>query len=211
MGGGSLVGQWDSEKMTGLAPDKDVTVSHLRSLLWDETASTRKYSRTLSIAVDSDMYEAIQNIIAHKNMPFNGSISVFGRHAIAVALDNLKEWLDADQRTIFDTLLRQQRRLTRERFVVEADELVEEQAEFLRFWTDRRKWASVVKDLHAFADEVRQYDMVEWKQHVANRWLQHPQIKGLLKRWENEMAEDDPAAWRKVRDVFAWWEGVAGV
>jgi len=170
----------------------------LYNMLTDEDSSPRKYNRTLSFATTAEMYQALQDLIAHKDLPFNGSMSAALRHAAAVFIEVNDQFLSDDQRTIFRSLMEQQRRLTRERIIITIDEVIDQQVDHLRFWSHRGKWNLVARDIARFVNEIEEYREPEWREAAAEAWLHNAGVKQLMRLWADKMHEESPESWRKV-------------
>ena len=191
-------------------PKPEVKTS-LNSLLFDDQTSARKYNRGATINLSSEMYQAMQEAVAHRDLPFEGNMSMLGRHAIGAFLEAVDSFLDDDSRTLFTTMMRQQRRLTRERYVVTVEDLLNQEVELLRFWTAKSKWAEVVRGLTKFLHEVEDYPVAEWREFAANVFLRNEGVRVLIRTWEETMKEDSPDSWRKVRAVHERMERLAGI
>jgi len=183
----------------------------MSSLLFDESPSGKRYNKSLTIAVSDEMYQTVQDLIANRNLPFAGHMASFGRHAIGIVSEQLEKFLDDDGRTIFRSLMQQQRRLTRERIIVTVDEIIEGQVELLRFWTAKSKWNVVVAEVRSFLGEVQDYPVAEWREHAAQVWLRSPGVKALLSQWNDVMKEDSPKSWRDLVKLQNSFERMAGV
>ena len=182
----------------------------LSSLLFDESPTGKRYNRSVTIQMSDEMYQAAQDLIANRNLPFNGSMAMFGRHAVALTTESLEQFLDRDGRALFRSMMQQQRRLTRERVIVTIDELVESQVELLRFWSAKAKWNMVAKEIAAFLQEVEGYPEVEWREHASQVWLRSTGVKALLRQWGEVMKEDAPKTWREVVKLQSRFERMAG-
>lgn len=179
------------------------------STLYDDKPSSRKFNRTISTPVDSDMYAAVQDLIANRDLPFAGNMAAFGRHVFAAGIDSLQLFLDKDVRTLWSALQSSQRRLTAERYVVTAEEQVKEAAELLESWTDVREWDAVYADLSFAAQAITDLPIPAWRRRVANEWLSNREIKRLLATWQELMPEDSPETWRKVINVWNMFRRIA--
>ena len=183
----------------------------LHMYLLDEETSPKKYTRTISFATTPEMYQALQELAAHKDLPFQGSMATLERHATASFILAVEEFLDDDMRTIFRSLMTQQRRLTRERIIVTIDEVIDQQVEQLRFWTHRSKWNEVKRGLDRFLVEVSEYPTNEWREHAADVWLHHDGVRNLMRLWAGRLAEEAPNVWQVVRTFTDKLEEYAGV
>ncbi len=195
------MGQFDDEIKYGLPSLKGVDNF---DVLYDEKPHNRRYNRTLSIPVDADMYVAVQDLIANKDLPFQGNMAAFGRHVLAAGIDSLRLYLDKDVRTLWAALQSSQRKLTAERYVVTAEEQVKEAAELLEAWTQSHEWDAVLYDLSYAAQALEDLPLAAWRRKVANEWLTSRELKGLLSVWQELMPEEAPETWRKIVRV---WEG----
>ena len=178
-------------------------------VLYDEKPRNRKYNRTLSIPVDADMYVAIQDLIANKDLPFQGNMAAFGRHVMAAGIDSMRLFLDKDVRTLWSALQSSQRKLTAERYVVTAEEQVKEQAELLESWTDAHEWDAVLYDLGFAAQMIDDLPQPSWRRRIAREWLTNSDVKRLLAAWQELMPEEAPETWRKLVKTWNHFRRVA--
>lgn len=176
-----------------------VDVGRAVNTLWDQESSPKKFTRTISFAGTPEMYQAIQELAANRHLPFNGSLAEFERAANAAFIEALDEYLDEDVRSIFRSLMAQQRRLTRERVIVTIDEIVDQQVEQLRFWTHRSKWREIVRQLKKFHEELAEYPQQEWREYAADVWLHHTGVKQIMRLWSERMVSESPTSWEDVR------------
>ena len=181
----------------------------INDILHDEESSPRRFTRSVPVQVSPEMYQAIQEIVAHRNLPFNGNMSAFVRHALGITLEQLEEFLAEDSRTIYRALVAQQRRMTRERFVVTIEDSIDQQVDLLRFWTAKGKWAEVVRSMEAFVNEVAEYPVVAWREHAAGMWLRNAALKEQLHVWEQTMKNDSQADWANMQRQWRRMERMA--
>lgn len=182
----------------------------LNQLLFDDHSSPKKYTKTMSISMTPEMYQAVQELVQHPDLPFEGNMSNAGRHAVAGFLEANESFLAEDGRTIFRSLMRQQRRLTRERIIITIEDIISQQVEAWQVWTAHGKWAEVLRQFRIFIDEVRDYPVTEWQEHVARVFLRHDGMKALLRSWAVRMKEDAPSSWNEVRKLYDKMEEMAG-
>lgn len=183
----------------------------LNEYLTDEESSPKRFNRTMSFAVTAEQFQAAQEMVVAKGLPFNGNMSDMLRHALGAFTEAVLPHLPDDIRTIFSSLMAQQRRLTRERIIVTIDEVIDQQVDVLRFWTQREKWGVVVRDLSRFMAEVDEYPEAEWREHLAITWLRHDGVKSLMRTWAERMQSESPGEWGRVRrfvDRMEEWAGV---
>jgi RNAse (barnase) inhibitor barstar len=178
--------------------------------LWDEKPNTRKWNRRLPISMDADMFEAVQDLIANKDLPFKGSAGTFGRHAVASTILALQNYLSKDVKTLWAALQTNQRRLTAERYVVVAEDQVKEAAELLAVWTASGDWDAVLNDLTFAANHIDDLPQAAWRKRVAHEWLINPDVLELLKVWEESMANESPESWRATLKIFNHWHELVG-
>ena len=183
----------------------------LHEYLQDEDTSPKKFTRTVSFATTPEMFQALQELASNRDLPFQGVMGNVLRHAAASFIESVENFLDDDMRTIFRSLMLQQRRLTRERVVITIDEVIDQQVEQLRFWTHRGKWTEVTRGLRRFADELADYPNAEWREHAADVWLHHDGVKTLMRLWASRMAEESPATWAAIREFTSRVETYAGL
>lgn len=183
----------------------------LDELLYDDRTSPKKYTKTMSISMTPDMYQAVQELVGKPALPFEGNMSSAGRHAIGVFLEACQKFLSDDGSSLFSALIRQQRRLTRERYIVTIEDALNQEVDLLRFWTSRNKWNEIVRGLTKFAGEIEDYPVAEWREYAAGIYLHNEGLRSLVRVWEEHMREDSPESWRRVREVHAKMEAIAGV
>lgn len=186
-------------------------VGSLDELFFDEAKSSSKGLTKVTFGMDPAVYDSLQVIIHHKDLGFQGNASDFLRHATSVALEPLEKFMGEEVRTMYRAFMAQKRRLGRERIIATIEELIQQQADALEFWTGKAKWTPVVRGIGRFLEEVREYPHFEWREHAAQEWLAHVDIKRLLKIWEERMGDEAPKQWQDVRKLFAKWEEMAGV
>lgn len=199
------MGEFDHEIFKNL-PDMKVDVF---DVLYDDKPKNRRYNRTISIPVDADMYVAVQDLIANKDLPFQGNMAAFGRHVFAAGIDSMRLFLDKDVRTLWSALQSSQRKLTAERYVVTAEEQVKEQAELLEAWTDAHEWDAVLYDLSFAAQSIDDLPQPAWRRRVANEWLTNRDLKRLLSAWQELMPVEAPETWRKVTKIWTHFRRIA--
>ncbi len=184
---------------------------NLATYVMDEETSPKKFTRTLSVGMTPEMYQAIQELATNKNLPFNGVMNNLGRHAFAAFIDSVDNFLEEDMKTIWRSLMTQQRRLTRERVIVSIDDIIDQQVEQLRFWSHRSKWNEVKRGLARFRDELDGYPNAEWREHAADTWLHHDGVKRLMQLWSTRLVEESPGTWQAVREFTDAMEAYANV
>lgn len=177
--------------------------------LYDSKPDDRKWNRNMSWSTDADMYSAVQDLIAHKDLPFNSNLSAFMRHAVAATIESLKLFLSKDTRTLWSAFQASQRRLTAERYALVAEEQVKEAAELLEQWTMAQEWDSVYDDLAYAMQMIEELPLPAWKRRMAKAWVQNPAILRLLLGWQDRMAEQAPAVWKKTRAIFDQLSSIA--
>ena len=182
----------------------------LNDILHDDDTSPKKFARSYSVSLSPEMYQAIKEIAAHRNLPFQGNMAAFVRHALGITLEQLELFLDDDSRTIFRSLMKQQRRMTRERFIVTIEDSIEQQVDILRFWTAKAKWTEVARSMSAFLAEVEDFPVTAWREHTASMWLRNQGLKDLLKVWTGTMKEDSSTDWQVVEEVWKKMERITG-
>ena len=182
----------------------------LNDLLFDEHSSPKKYTKTMSLSVTAEMYQAMQELVQHPDLPFEGNMSNAGRHAIAGFIEANEQFLAEDGRTIFRSLMRQQRRLTRERIIITIEDIIGQQVDAWQVWSAHGKWAEVLRQFRMFLAEVQDYPVQEWQEHVARVFLRHDGMKALLKSWAVRMKEDSTASWSEVQRLYHKLEEMAG-
>lgn len=202
------MGKFDDDIYYGLG--RPAVAKTLNDMLFDDSTSNKKYNRTITAALTPDMYQAMQDLVAHRDLPFQGNMSAAVRHALGVFIEGTELFLEEDGRTIFRSLLQQQRRMTRERIIVTIDELIDQQVDTLRFWSARGKWNEVVRGIEVFVAEVSDYPVAEWREHAALMWLQNPGLRALLRSWQSVMKDDQPSAWRSIEKAWKKMEEMAG-
>lgn len=204
--------KWENNELKegyGLAePDVLYSLGHQ---LYDADSSPKKFTRSLTVNMTPEMLSAIQELASAKDLPFNGVMGDFGRFAFASTIDALEEYLDSNMAVIWRNLQLQTRRLTRERMVMSIDELIDQQVEQLRFWTQKNKWREVERGLDAFATEISDYPSADWKEHAADTWLRHDSVRALMRLWAQRLQSEAPSAWLAVRRFTELMEGYAGV
>ena len=186
-------------------------VGSLDSLFFDETKSSSKGLVKVTFGMPPEIYDAVQAVIHHKDLGFQGNMSDYLRHTTCVGTEPLDKFMGEEIRTMFRAFMAQQRRLGRERLIATIEELIQQQAEALQFWTDKGKWTPIVRGINAFLGEVKDYPQFEWREHAAQEWLAHPDIKKLLRLWGERMNDEAPKAWQDVKRLFEKWEEMAGV
>ena len=159
-------------------------------------STDRKYTRSVPINVTPEMYQAVQELVQHRNM------SSFGRHALGIVIEALEPYMNEDIRTLYRSLMAQQLRLTRERIIVTIDENIDQQVETMRFWTTSLKWDEVLRTMEAFVGEIESLPVAVWKEHAANTWLRHKGLRGLVRAWQGTMKEHSPDHWQKVEALY---------
>ena len=182
----------------------------LQDRLFDDYSSPKKYTKTMSVSMTPEMYQAVQELVQHPNLPFEGNMSNAGRHAIAAFIEACENFLDEDGRTIFRSIMRQQRRLTRERIIITIEDIIDQQVDSFRVWTANEKWNEVIRQLRLFIGEVEDYPVVEWREHVARVFLRHEGMRALLRSWQVRMKEDAPDTWRDVQALYKVMERMVG-
>lgn len=182
----------------------------IQDILHDDETSPRKFTRNHTASYSPEMYQAMQEIVSHRSLPFAGNMSAFIRHAVGITLEQLSLFLDEDSRTIFRALMTQQRRMTRERFIVTIEDSIDQQVDILRFWTAKAKWSEVARTASAFCQEVEEYPISAWREHAATMWLRNTGLRELLKVWAGTMKEDSQADWQEIERVYKMMEGMTG-
>ena len=174
----------------------------INDILHDDATSPRKFTKGIPVQVSPEMYQAMQEMVAHRALPFDGNMSAFVRHCVGNNLEELEDFLDDNSRTIYRALVNQQKRMTRERFIVTIEDTIDQQVDILRFWTVKAKWSEVIRGLVAFASEVQEYPVAVWREHAATMWVRNAGLKELLKVWTHIMKEDSPHDWQVVERVW---------
>lgn len=174
-------------------------------VMWDTRAKSRRFNKSVRTAMDADMFQAIQDLLMHKQLPYAGDIGAFGRDAWASKIASLQKYLSNDTRTIWAALQAVQRRLTAERYVILIEEQVKEAAELLAAWTSAKEWAAVADDLEFIYAQMDNFPNVAWRRRVAHEWLSNFAIQQLMEVWQEDMAVDDVNAWNRV---VAVWTGL---
>ena len=174
----------------------------INDILHDEDTSAKKFTRNHTASYSPEMYQAMQEIVSHKSLPFAGNMSAFIRHAVGITLEQLELFLDDDSKTIFRSLMTQQRRMTRERFIVTLEDSIDQQVDILRFWTVKAKWGEVVRTAEAFCEEVIGYPVAAWREHAASMWTRNQGLRELLKVWTGTMKDDSPGEWQAIERVW---------
>ena len=200
------MGKFDEEVFYGLGRP----VLGMQDILHDDETSPRKFTRTASFSLSPEMYQAAQEIVGHPNLPFAGNMSAMHRHALGSFLETVELFLQEDSRTIFRSLMKQQRRLTRERLIVTIEDSIEQQVDILRFWTAKAKWPEVVRTMQAFLGEIEEYPVAAWREHAASMWLRNAGLRELLKVWSGTLKEDSLADWQAVEAVYKKVERITG-
>lgn len=200
---------FDEDVFRGL-PMPDVLPS-INSLLWDDgNKGDKRYNKTFTFSMNDVMWQTLQDVACHPNMPFDGVLAACVRHALGVTLEQLQGHISEERRTLFRVMMDQQRRLTRERIIVTIDQLIDTQVEHLRFWTGKADWRMVVKDLRKFLEEVKAYPEPAWREHTAQIWMRHQGVRSLRKFWEERMKEDSIEEWRATAAIDVEWAEMAG-
>ena len=177
--------------------------------LYDTAPSGRKYTRTITVNVDPDMYQAAQDLASHRALPFNGSLSGLAREALATRIESLRDYLAGVPRTLWVVLREEVQRATAESYILTIDNLLDMAADNLRRLTMARSWTGVYKSLEASARAVDEFPESEWKVLVARGWLEHPGVQALKRAWAQDMMQEDGASWQRVVEVFKRLEEAA--
>lgn len=202
-----MLHNYDAEVFHGLGKPS----LSIQDVLHDEDSSPRRFTRNIPVQVSPEMYQAMQEVVSHKTLPFNGNMSAFVRHAVGITLESLELFLDDNSRTIFRSLMQQQRRMTRERFIVTIEDSIDQQVDILRFWTAKAKWPEVVRGVEAFLAEMQDYPVQVWREHAASMWLRNAGLRDLLRIWEASMKDDSPQDWQAVEQVWKSIQRIEGV
>lgn len=173
-------------------------------IMYDAKPKSRRYSkRSPGFGMDADMYQAIQDLLANKSLPYGGDIGAMGRDAWAHLINSLDTYLTSDARTVWQALQSAQRRLTAERYVVLVETQVKESVDLLASWTDTQEWGAVAGDLEYALAHIADFPPA-WKRRVAAEWLGNYHAQQLMQVWAEDMALSDPAAYERV--VRVWRE-----
>ena len=198
----------EDERMLGLP----AVEGEMSSALWNKpSTSTKKFQRSMTTDMEQEMYDAARNLAHDPRLPFQGNVAAMGRHFFAWGIESLRLFLDTETDMLWRRLLAAQRRATSEWYVLKIDELLDQQVEFLQQWTAAEEWGAVYEDIRLAAADIAAYERVEFKRRAARGWLQHRGIKALLAKWEATMAEEEPETWRKIMEIFDWFQTVSRV
>ncbi len=176
--------------------------------LYDKPTSGRKYNKSLTANVDTELYEIARDLAHNPNAPFNGSVSTMVRHFIVHGVEELQEWLSDADRTMLRLLKDLHRRQTTEEYILTLASKLDTQIEIMQAWTAAHEWQAVFADLQVLTETVRRFPERAWRTRAAKAFLSHGGMKRLQRTWGETMKEEDPATWEKVLEVFKWWEGV---
>lgn len=183
----------------------------LFDILYDAPASGRNFTKPLNTQVDPDMYEVAVQLVHHPDLPFSGSISMMGRHVWAAGLIAMQEFLEAGGTTLLKRFKEAQQRSTMELLILQYENNMNDQVDILRAHTVARSWEDVNRVLALEAKFIDDLPHRSWRTRVAEAWLKHAGVKGLMRNWEVTMREESPVVWDKMRDIFVHWEAVVGV
>lgn len=175
-------------------------------LMWDVRPKAKQYNKSVRTSMDGDMFQAIQDLLMNKNLPYAGDISAFGRDAWASKIESLEKYLSKDGRTLWSALQAEQRRLTAERYVVVIKDHVKVAAELLVEWTLAEEWDAVVADLEHARAQVEEFPVPAWRRRVAKEWLSSQAVQNLLEIWQVDM---DQGALERVNKVWSYFQRVS--
>jgi len=202
-----MTGMFDEEIYKGLpTPRVDA-----ESTLWDVPASQRKYVRNWPANVDADMYQALQELAHHRDLPFQGNQSALARHCLAAGIESLRAQLGDGTATMWERLRTQQRHLTNERYALHIGEVLDKQVEFLREWSISGEWRAVQEDLILADNMIKGYPNPWWRRRAVQGWLSHSGVRALMEMWQDRMRNEAPEVWADVQKLFNRWEDVARV
>ena len=201
------MGEWKDEIYRSLP----LAGVDLDKALYGEPPDNRKYTRSVTINMDVDMYELLRTLAHHIDLPFNGNLNSLGRHALATFIEGLQKYLDGNGVTMLRKMEEAYRRQTTEMYVVMIDEHLSAQVDILQAWTASREWETIYQDLAVAAKAIDDFPHRAWRRRAALGWLQQPGVQGLLLGWEQTMKQEAPGVWQRVVELFGHWEEEAGV
>lgn len=194
--------------MTAIGEFEEYINSHLPAanasafdVMFDVKPKNRRLTKSVRTPMDPDMFQAIQDLLMNKQLPFAGDIGAMGRHVWASGIESLKDYLTSDARTVWSALQSIQRRLTAERYVVTIEDQVKEAAEMMAAWTLAQEWGAVASDLEFVVQQLEDFPSPAWKRRVAREWMTNGTIQQLFKIWEEDMA-GSPAEWGRVERAW---------
>ena len=174
--------------------------------VWDAIPEGKRWTESLRFKLPADLYEAANTIAKRSELPFGTKIESFGAFAIANAVEDLKNYLDAGHKSVWYSIKRMQQHLSNERYVLTIGDAVEQQIEALKLWSSVHEWGAVLTDLSEWAEMIDEMTAEVWKARTAKTWLTHEGVKELRKIWVNDMPSEVHA---KVEEVFVHWERLA--
>lgn len=169
-------------------------------IMYDAKPKNRRYSKGIRTAMDADMFQAIQDLLLHKDLPYAGDIGAFGRDAWATKIKSLEGYLGPDARSVWSALQSIQRRLTAERYALTIENQVKEAAELMAQWTLAGEWDAVCVDLEFVVQQLEDFPVPAWRRRVAREWMTNAQIQQLLTIWQEDMAGSQ--YWERVERAW---------
>lgn len=177
-------------------------------VVYQESPSSKKrFTRTLSFALDAEMHDALEALYQNSRLPFLTNRGTMMRHASAAFIESMKSFLTPELQTTWSRLHNQQRRITNETYARLIDENLEADIVNLTFITSAREWKAVADHLAKVRGEIAGLSEPVWRAHAARGWA--GAMKGLKVAWATEMDEDAPQQWRRVRELLEWFDDAA--
>lgn len=196
---------WHDDQFSGLTqecPGLDMFT------LYDKPVAGKKYTKSLTANVDSELYDIARDLAHHPNAPFSGSVSAMVRHFIVHGVEELQLWLSDSDRTMLRLLKDLHRRQTTEEYILTLESKLDTQIEIMQAWTAAHEWHAVFADLQVLTETVRLFPERAWRTRAAKAFLSHAGLKRLQRTWGDVMKEEDEVMWGKVLELFRWWEEV---
>lgn len=170
--------------------------------LWGEKDPKRRFNRSVTTAMDADMFQAIADLAVNPNLPWNGHVAEMGRHAWAAYISSVDHFLSKDTKTLWSALQRIQRRISAEMYAVTAEEQVKEALEILTVWTQSAEWSAVLDDMQFMVDAISDLPSAAWRRRIAREWSTHPQFHTLIREWEEAMRTEASETWVVVKKAI---------
>ena len=170
--------------------------------MYDVPVSGRRFSRSIHFQLDSDDYQAVQDLSHHPGLPFHGSLSALMRHYTGSGNRSLRESLRPERRGQWEVYEEAALHWTNERHITTIHEQIDVGVDVLSVWTMAREWVAVANNISFVAENIRSYPNPVWRTFAARGWTQHTGVRRLLHQWEEQMRTDAAEQWSRVLAAY---------
>ncbi len=172
--------------------------------LWELPLDHQRFNHSVTGKVDGEMYQVLQSLVHHPDLPFGGNVGQFLRKCVEHYVDALRPYLEEGQRPVWTTLKRLHQYKDQERMVIGVQDILDQTVENLRHWMRRRNWQAVVTSLDEWKIQVEEM-RPQWRLEVAEAWLAHPGMRQVYRSLDERLESESPEHWRQLRDIHQFF------